>query len=78
MRTTRSVDAPCGFRVAGRLSEQLSELESCSCETLIVTNGTYLCWECGTIYGLVYGWSRMPRRTSLRRHRNVGGILAER
>jgi hypothetical protein len=41
-------------------------LERCECPTLFVRDGACVCWECGTVYGVVFGYNRPPRRSSWR------------
>lgn len=41
-------------------------LEQCECPSLFVRDGAYVCWECGTVYGVVFGYNRPPRRSHWR------------
>jgi hypothetical protein len=44
----------------------LDAVETCECTDLLVRDGAYVCWECGTVYSVVYGYSRPPRRSNWR------------
>jgi len=46
--------------------DALLELETCQCPDLMVADGCYQCWECGTVYGIVFGYARLPRRNRRR------------
>jgi hypothetical protein len=61
MRDIPSVDASCGYYPTdlGRLADAD---ETCDCQDLLVVDGAFRCRECGTVYGVVYGFSRFPRR----------------
>lgn len=58
----RDISASCGFVVTDRGREDLEQLETCECIDLLVVDGCFVCRECGTIYGVVVGYSRPPRR----------------
>lgn len=36
------------------------------CDLLLVINGCYMCTSCGTVYGVVCGYNRLPRRNRWR------------
>jgi transposase InsO family protein len=42
--------------------DDLRELPTCQCSQLWVSDGVYVCHECGTIYGVVYGISVLPHQ----------------
>lgn len=42
--------------------EDLLRAPTCSCSQMFVTDGCYTCHECGTIYGVVFGFTMAPRR----------------
>lgn len=58
---------PCGFSLTLSGVDALECADSCECADLLVADGCFQCRECGTIYGLVHGWSKSPRRSSWRR-----------
>jgi len=66
MRAWDSVDRPCGFFVTESGKQPLTGTEECACTELLVQNGLYACWECGTVYAVVYGFNRLPRRSHWR------------
>lgn len=54
-------DRPCGYVLTDCVAEQFEQVDDCTCETLLVVNGAYQCTECGTVYGVVWGFNRFPR-----------------
>lgn len=42
--------------------DALLRLPTCSCSQLFVSDGCYTCHECGTIYGVVFGFTVAPSR----------------
>lgn len=67
MRASGSVDVPCGYVVVDSAAEQLLEAEVCQCEYLVVHDGAMVCSDCGTVYGVVYGFNRYSGRVRRRR-----------
>jgi hypothetical protein len=50
----------CGYVVAQPVTDAD---EACDCVDLLVWDGLFRCRECGTVYGLVYGYNHFrPRR----------------
>lgn len=47
----------------------LLRAETCPCNQLFVCDGVYSCQPCGTIYGVVFGFSVTPRKLQSRVHR---------
>lgn len=62
MAVLDSIDAPCGFVLTDDGRQLLSDNEHCCCEDLLVYDGLMRCRECGTVYGVVWGFNRSPRR----------------
>jgi hypothetical protein len=62
MRDVRSIDASCGFVVTAQGREALEMSQGCDCCDLLVVDGALRCRECGTVYGVVYGHFKGPRR----------------
>jgi hypothetical protein len=62
MRADASIDAPCGFVVTLEGLDILQEHERCECQDLLAWDGALRCRECGTVYGVVTGYNRFPRR----------------
>ena len=67
MRPVADFSRPCGLSVTDAGREAIEVAERCLCEQLLVIDGAYQCTECGTIFGLVYGWNKPPKRTHWRR-----------
>jgi len=40
----------------------------CECSQLWISDGVYRCDQCGTIYGVVFGFTVTPRRLKTRTH----------
>ena len=57
----------CGYVLTTQGIADLLDHERCDCVDLLVADCCFQCRECGTIYGLVHGWSRSPRRSNWRR-----------
>jgi hypothetical protein len=68
VNVTRSTYASrsCGYVLTLQGLDQLQGAATCDCIDLLVADGCFQCRECGTIYGLVHGWARSPRRTHWR------------
>ncbi len=68
MHVTRSDHASrsCGYVLTLQGVQDLADCERCDCIDLLVADGCFQCRECGTIYGLVHGWAKSPRRTHWR------------
>lgn len=47
-----------------RASEEVPTCDDC--DSLFVVNGCFMCCTCGTVYGLVWGFNRFPRRNRRR------------
>lgn len=62
-------DEPCGFVVTDAGRNAHLSVETCDCADLLVFDGAYQCRVCGTVYGLVYGFSVI--RAKARRQRRV-------
>lgn len=63
MRDVPSIDVPCGYVPNHVVDEEcVDQVETCLCSDLLVFDGALQCRECGTVYGLVYGYNRYPRR----------------
>ena len=62
-------DVPCGYVVTQAGQDAHLSVETCDCVDLLVIDGTYQCRECGTVYGLVHGFSVF--RAKARRQRRV-------
>jgi hypothetical protein len=58
---------PCGYVVTLSGVQAAAELDTCECVDLLVADGCFQCRACGSIYGLVHGWARSPRRSQWRR-----------
>jgi hypothetical protein len=56
----------CGFSITLSGVDALQSSETCDCCDLLVADGCFQCRECGTIYGLVHGWAKSPRRSHWR------------
>lgn len=56
----------CGYVLTDLGAADAAEGSSCACEDLLVIDGTYQCRECGTVYGIAYGWAKPPRRSKWR------------
>jgi hypothetical protein len=57
----------CGYVLTALGTEAATDVETCECVDLLVVDGCFQCRECGTVYGLVFGWAKSPRRTHWRR-----------
>ena len=62
MRAAPSIDVPCGYVVTAQGLSDLVDSERCECEDLLVYDGLMRCRECGTVFGVVWGFNRAPRR----------------
>ena len=69
LRNIESVAAPCGYSVTPEGHQEALEAETCECPDLIVVDGTCSCRECGTVYGVVYGFNRWYTRRRWRQWR---------
>lgn len=43
----------------------------CACAQLWISDGVYQCHECGTVFGVVFGFSLPPRKL---RGTRIGGV----
>jgi hypothetical protein len=50
-------DVPCGYVVTLAGMDALLSVETCECVDLLVVDGAFQCRACGTVYGLVHGFS---------------------
>ena len=73
MRDGLSIDSPCGYVVDHSGDWEIDWSERCHCSDLLVFDGAVRCRECGTVYGVVYGFNRPPRRR-LRSQRGGHGV----
>ena len=62
MADVPSIDVPCGYVVTDDGHDVLVDYEPCDCSDLLVFDGALRCRECGTVYGVVWGFNRYPRR----------------
>lgn len=62
MASKRSVQVEyrCDITDTGRWA--LEQLPTCDCFQLWISEGCYRCAGCGTIYGVVFGFTVMPRK----------------
>lgn len=68
MRDVFDYDSPCGYVVTCRGLSALLEASPCECPDILVVNGVNQCQDCGTVWGVVYGFSKLvPLRRSRQR-----------
>jgi len=74
VRSESYFSRPCDFTVTDEGRTALVSAEACECIDLLVADGCFQCRECGTIYGVVNGWSHAPRRNHWRRTASIGVV----
>lgn len=62
MAGVTSLRAEPRYRLTDHGQEAAKCAEPCPCNQLWVSDGCYQCHECGTIYGVVFGFTVTPRK----------------
>lgn len=60
----------CGYYVTDLGATEPARAESCTCDLIFIVDGCNVCFECGTVWGVVVGYHKPPKRAYWRRHRN--------
>lgn len=62
MQRIGSLDDSCGYVRDHSLDSEVDWDDTCRCTDLLVIDGAMRCAECGTVWGVVFGWNRYPSR----------------
>lgn len=59
------------FRITDAGVDALQTADDCDCSYLTVIDGVMMCTLCDTVYGIVYGYNKLPHTRGVRRRQRL-------